>query len=664
VWQSQQPVIVADLRKQPAPAATGDLPGDMPRSWLGVPMVYQARVIGLITIDKFTPNEYTDTDALTIFALARQIAVAVENARMHTRAEENLSTLEKRARRLASMHRIVTIVNSSLAQDEILHDAAKMLTELFQVDHCGIVRFHDTEAHGYVVAEYPATGLVGIPVVRKGTRNYDTTFRMMQENRTFLLNSDTIEDLIGDEDAGRRAMTRIGARTTLLAPMVAHHRMIGSIGLDSYDPARVFNDEDSETFMTIAAQIALAIRNAELYEQAVAANRLKSEFLANVSHELRTPLNAIIGYSELLLSGMYGDLNERQFDRLNRVFKSGQNLLEIINDILDLSRIEAGRMELDITELDIGSITREASISIAAACEARGLRFTLELEEGLPLIKADPQRIRQIIVNLLGNAVKFTRQGSVGLRAWVTEIRRNTTRDGLHLPPEEELPDGVWLIVAVQDTGIGIKPQDLRIIFDAFRQADGGSMREYEGTGLGLAITARLVAMHGGHIRVDSTPGAGSTFYVLLPTGLPPSTLAETQELLSLPPEGSPHDPVLIVDNSPQDRRLIAELLLSAGIPVHDAASGEIALSWLKQNRAALIILDMAMPGLSGMDVLKRLRAQDSTRLVPVIVTTIVDLTVAQKEELRSHEARLLPRHRMAGKALVEQVRAALRAAP
>lgn len=662
VYRTQQPLIIADVLTYPGrEPADAFLAEGNPRSWMGIPMVYQARVIGLITLDKTTPAAYTESDALAIFALARQAVVAVENARMHTRAEENLRTLENRARRLASINRLATIVNTSLSQEEILNSAAELLTDLFQVNHCGIVRFDTSGETGYVVAEYPRTGLVGQPVIRRGSRFYEkATLRMMTENHPVILNFSNMDELLDADEAGRRTMEHIGARAILIAPMLAHGRMLGSIGLDSFDPEHVFSQEDSETLLTIAAQIALAIRNAELYEQAVAANRLKSEFLANVSHELRTPLNAIIGYSELLLSGLYGDLNTKQHDRLNRVFKSGQNLLDIINDILDLSKIEAGRMELDIMELDIGMITRDAASTIAAQCEALNLELRLEIAADLPAIKADPQRIRQILVNLLGNAVKFTPKGGIYVRAWVTEIIRNVTADGVVFPPDDNLPDGVWLVISVRDTGIGIRAEDRRIIFDAFRQADGSSIREYQGTGLGLAITERLVAMHGGHIRLESEVGTGSTFYVLLPTGLPLSTLAETQELLSLMPEGSPHKPVLVIDNSPQDRKLMAEMLVSAGFPVHDAASGEIGLAWLKQNQAAVIILDVMMPGLSGLEVLRRLRSSEATRDTPVIISTVQDLTLAQKEELRSLKADYLPKHRMTGNALIEQVRGTL----
>jgi PAS domain S-box-containing protein len=661
VYTTARPLIVADLRKYRGWSTPENflVEGD-PRSWLGVPMVYQSRVIGLITVDRMSQGVYTETDAGTIFALARQAAIAVENARLHARSEENLRILEHRARRLASMHRIGTIVNSSLSQEEILNSAAALLTELFQVDHCGIVGIDPLDRNAYVVAEYPSTGLLGTLVFRKGTSAYDVAFHHNDRNETFLINHGNIDSLTFVDDSTRKALEKAGSRTTLVALMVAHDRVLGSIGLDSYDPQRMFNAEDSETFITITAQIALAIRNAELYEQAVAANRLKSEFLANVSHELRTPLNAIIGYSELLLSGLYGELSEKQQERLTRVFKSGQNLLEIINDILDLSKIEAGRMELDVVDLDIGLVARDAANNVTPLCESRGLEFQVEIADNLPMIKADPQRLRQVLINLLGNAIKFTPSGSVSLTVRTSEIMQNAAVDKSYSMVDANLPDGVWIIVAVKDTGIGIKAEDRHIIFDAFRQADGSSVREYQGTGLGLAITERLVAMHGGHIRLESEVNKGSTFYVLLPTGLPLSTIAETQELLSLMPEGSPHDPILIVDNSPQDRKLMAEMLLTGGIPVHDAASGEIALAWLKNNRAALIILDMLMPGLSGMDILKRLRANDATREIPVLIVTVQDLSVAQKEDLRHFSAGYLPKYRMTGNALVEQVKKAL----
>ncbi len=662
VFRSQQPLIVPDVKKHAGWLAMHSfLQEDEPRSWLGVPMVYQSHIIGIITVDKFMPDAYVDNDARSVFALAHQAAVAVENARLHTRVEDNLRTLEKRARRLTSVHRIASIVNSSLSQEDILDRAAEALTQLFNVDHCGIVRAPSGERTGFVVAEYPATGMVGQPIVFKNTPNYDgIILKAITENTPVFINPDNMDDILGVDTLARQTMDAAGIRATLIAPMLAGEHLIGSIGLDSFNPMRVFSKGDKETFMTIARQIAMAIRNAELYAEAVHANQLKNEFLANVSHELRTPLNAIIGYSELLMTGMYGDLNEKQLDRMDRVFKSGKNLLELINDILDLSKIEAGRLELDLMQMDIGEIAQQAASSITPQAEHKGLAFILNIMPNLPFISADGQRLRQVIINLLSNAVKFTHSGSVTLSVRVAEVLRNMAMDDNTRFMPDGIPDAVWMIIAVRDTGIGIQAEDRRLIFDAFRQANGGSTREYEGTGLGLAITERLVHLHGGFVRLESLVGVGSTFYVLLPTDLPLTVLPNETKELPLPVHAQKPEipPILIVDNSSQDRKLMSEILTAAGYQVQQAPSGETALDWLETHDVLLVILDIMMPGLSGFEVLAELRQQRPH--LPVIVATAHDLTVAQKEILRTHHAHLLQKHRMSSKALIEQVTIAL----
>ena len=238
-----------------------------------------------------------------------------------------------------------------------------------------------------------------------------------------------------------------------------------------------------------------------LYRQIEAANRHKSEFLANMSHELRTPLNAIIGFSEVLIEKMFGEVNDKQLEYLKDIHSSGHHLLTLINDILDLSKIEAGRMELDLSSFDLGELLEGATMLVRERAGRHGLTLALDVAEGLEDWVADERKVKQVVINLLSNAVKFTPAGgSVTVRARRAAGAGNTVAE-----------------VAVIDTGVGIAPDQQALVFEEFRQAAGDHLRKSEGTGLGLALAKRFVELHGGTIRVESAPGRGSTFAFILP---------------------------------------------------------------------------------------------------------------------------------------------------
>ena len=293
--------------------------------------------------------------------------------------------------------------------------------------------------------------------------------------------------------------------TRLGVPIVRESEIIGIIAL-ARNRVHPFSESEIRLVQTFAAQAAIAIENTRLFEeiketsrQLDIANRHKSEFLANMSHELRTPLNAIIGFSDVLLTGSYGTLNEKQRDYLQDVLTSGQHLLSLINDILDLSKVEAGRMELEISTFSPCEALQSGVTIVRERASLHGITLALTCDDGLEMIQGDARKVRQVIFNLLANAVKFTPDGGnieVRARALDGEAR-----------------------VSVRDTGLGIAPEEQVRLFEEFRQT--ASARGREGTGLGLSLAKKFVELHGGRIWVESALGKGSTFTFTLPTRVP-----------------------------------------------------------------------------------------------------------------------------------------------
>jgi signal transduction histidine kinase len=292
-------------------------------------------------------------------------------------------------------------------------------------------------------------------------------------------------------------------RSEVAVPLIAGDEVLGVLDVQDSQPGR-FTDADLDVLQTLAGQIGIALQNAGLFEDVqVATQRLreadqrKSEFLADMSHELRTPLNSIIGYAELMLMGI-SEMDPDTLEDVQAIYDNGRHLLKIINNILDLSKIEAGRMELNIEEVHVPSLIEEIKVSSAGLLvdKEKPVEMRTDVDDDVPSIEADRVRLSQILNNLVGNAIKFTEKGSITLRAY--------TEDG-------------WVYMEVEDTGPGMTEEDLQEIFERFRRIEDSFTRRAEGTGLGLSITRYLVDMHGGTVDVESEVGEGSTFTVCLP---------------------------------------------------------------------------------------------------------------------------------------------------
>jgi len=312
-----------------------------------------------------------------------------------------------------------------------------------------------------------------------------------------------MEDALSDPEYDSRFAEVGGWRRMLGVAMAREGRILGAIVV-GWREAGPISPVHEMLLKTFADQAAIAIENVRLFHeieeksrQLEIANKHKSDFLANMSHELRTPLNAIIGFSEVLIEKMFGEINEKQLDYLNDIHSSGRHLLSLINDILDLSKIEAGRMELDLNDVNVPDTLASALTLVRERAQNHGIELALEVDSKIDVIEADERKVKQVVLNLLSNAVKFTPDGG--------RIALSAMLDTDHIA------------VAVQDTGIGIAPEDQEAVFEEFKQVGRDYTKKAEGTGLGLALTRRIVELHGGRIWLASVPGKGSTFTFTLP---------------------------------------------------------------------------------------------------------------------------------------------------
>lgn len=342
------------------------------------------------------------------------------------------------------------------------------------------------------------------------------------------------------------------------------------------------------------------------YRRIEAANRLKSEFLANMSHELRTPLNSIIGFAELMHDGKVGPISEEHQEYLGDILVSSRHLLGLINDVLDLAKVESGTLELHPENVSPEVIAAEVRDVMRPLIARKRLRFTLEVADELPSVVTDPSRLKQIIYNYLSNAVKFTPD-----EGWVV----------LRIAPA----DADSFRVEVEDSGVGIRHEDLGRLFLEFQQLDATKSKRYQGTGLGLALTRRLVEAMGGTVGVRSVPGQGSLFFAVLPKGLPgrvqSKELVSGLELPTLPTTGT----ILVIEDEPTEQAWLEQNLTAEGYRVTCASTGQEAIAIGRTMPFSAISLDLLLPDMSGWDVLRALRGAGPNRTTPAIVVSVVE---------------------------------------
>ncbi|MDP9275270.1 MAG: GAF domain-containing protein, partial [Chloroflexota bacterium] len=459
---------------------------------LGVPIFKDSEVVGVIGVARMQVNPFSDDEIRLVETFADQAAIAIENVRLFN---ETQAALERQT----GISEILSVISSHPSEIQPVFDAIVVrAAELCHAEDAAL-----SLVEGDTMLDVAHVG--PIPLVLEGTPRFELT-RGYVAGRAVL--DRTVVHVLDLKDApefpeGRANARETGHRTTLAAPLLREGTAIGAL-LIRRDEVKAFTPGEIDLIETFARQAAIAIENVRLFNeiqeksrQLEVASRHKSEFLATMSHELRTPLNAIIGFSEVLLEKIFGPLNPKQDEYLADVLSSGRHLLTLINDILDLSKIEAGRMDLEQGTFSLRTALENGVTMVRERASRHDIRLGLDVGAELESVSGDERKVKQVIYNLLSNAVKFTPDGG--------RVDVSAAREDGHVR------------VVVRDTGIGIAPNDQERIFEEFSQVGRDPERSREGTGLGLTLSKRFVELHGGRITVESAPGKGSAFTFTLP---------------------------------------------------------------------------------------------------------------------------------------------------
>ncbi|HBG75005.1 MAG: hypothetical protein A2X25_07110 [Chloroflexi bacterium GWB2_49_20] len=585
------------------------IPGSDPAlSGVFIPIIASGQYRGGISLQNIErENAFNESDVRLLTTLVSSMSVALENARLFDETQRLLKETEQRAAELATINTVSRELAGELGVGPLIHLVGEQMRTVFKADIAYVALLDESGT----MINFPYTFGEEQKPLRFGE---GLTSRIIQTGEPLLIK--------GELDRRTQELETIGigkhAPSYLGVPIIVSGKAVGVISVQSTEREGAFNLDDENLLNTLAFNVGTALHNANLYNEAQAAraaaeqaNQAKSSFLANMSHELRTPLNAIIGFTRIVRRKADGLIPEKQTENLDKVLTSAEHLLNLINTVLDIAKIEAGRMDVLAANFRINALI-DLCANTAQPLLHPNVVLEKQLDETLTFIYSDQDKIRQIILNLLSNAAKFTPAGKILLA---------TQRDG-----------EANLRISVTDTGIGISDEALPRIFKEFQQADTSTTRQYGGTGLGLSISRNLARLLGGDLNVESELGKGSTFSLLIPIQYGYRSAPNLEngsapiEATSQPGSpGSTRKRILVIDDDPDAVYLLQENLNQQEFDITGTRNGQEGLRMARQQPPQAILLDIILPGADGWQVLHDLKDDPVTANIPVILLTIVD---------------------------------------
>jgi len=633
------------------------------RSKLVVPIIQYETLWGLLIAHQCSaPRTWTEDEVELLRQIASQVSIAIQQSDLYQHLQLELIERQQTTqliRRQAKRERLLREISQRIRESFDLHTIFERATHeirlFLEADRVAIFQF-ESELNlndGRFMAEsrIPDVSSVLDAAVHDHCfgEHYAPLYQLGQFQATANVHS------AGLKNCHLEVLERFEVQANLVMPLLRNENLWGLLCVHQCTSSREWQINEIEFVQQIANQLTIAIQQASLIQQLQReladrveteqrlqqanaelerATRLKDEFLANMSHELRTPLNAILGMTEGLQEEIFGKVNDSQRKSLQTIERSGSHLLELINDILDLAKIEAGQIELDRRSTSVNALCQTSLVFIKQQAFKKRIHLNLDLPANLPQLEVDERRIRQVLINLLNNAVKFTPEsGTITLSSRLVEFAK-IDLESLRINPKKRASlqtESLWLKVSITDTGIGIESENLKRLFKPFIQIDSALNRQFSGTGLGLSLVKRIIELHQGFVFVKSVVGEGSEFGFILPCTnavclLPQKPDESTQPQAILSP-GRQTAVILLVEDNEANIQTMTSYLEALGYTIHVAKNGQSAIELLPVVRPDLILMDVQMPGMDGLETTTAIRRMPDFAALPIITLTALAMS-------------------------------------